>query len=48
MGTVLFMNKLAYLTHLTTVDSISDREVEILLGEQPLLDGLYISKNVAI
>ena len=31
-GVVLFVNKLAYLTHLTTVDAISDREVEVLLG----------------
>jgi len=25
MGTVLFVNKLAYLTHLTNADSITDR-----------------------
>jgi hypothetical protein len=43
LGTLLYVNKLAYLTHLTNADSISDREVQILLGEQPQLDGLIFS-----
>lgn len=42
---MLFVNKLAYLTHLTNAENITDREVEILLGDQPTIDGLYFSKS---
>jgi hypothetical protein len=40
---MLFVNKLAYLTHITNAESITDREVQILLGDQPAIDGLYFS-----
>jgi hypothetical protein len=43
MGTMLLVNKLAYLTHLTSAESITDREVQVLLGDQPQLDGLYFN-----
>lgn len=40
---MLLVNKLAYLTHLTSAESISDREVQVLLGGQPQLDGLLFN-----
>jgi hypothetical protein len=43
LGTVLLVNKLAYLTHLTSAESITDREVQVLLGNQPQLDGLLFN-----
>ena len=42
---MLFVNKLTYLTLLTNAENITDREVEILLGDQPTIDGLYFSKS---
>lgn len=48
LGTSLFLNKLSYLTHLTNAESITDREVQILLGEQPSIDGLYFSNSPTI
>lgn len=42
-GTILLVNKLAYLTHLTSAESITDREVHVLLGDQPHLDGLLFN-----
>lgn len=40
---MLLVNKLAYLTHLTSAESITDREVQVLLGDQPQLDGLLFN-----
>lgn len=38
----LFINKLAYLTHLTSAEYITDREVAVLLGDgKSSINGLF-------